>query len=289
MNMDYLLKKQVLDKIKEIYPDMSTKDIILLAGSRAKKYAVKDSDIDMIIVGTTTPDKQFPSVACMVQRELNVGREIPCFDIQAACSGFLYGINVADMYIHTGKKKTVLVVGVDALSRMVDWTDRSTCVLFGDGAGAAILQASEEPGILSTSLHADGQYADLLWSDNHLWSDDPKQTIQMKGNEVFKIAVKKLGGMVEDAIQEAGLTSADIDWLVPHQANYRIIAAAAKRLNLPMEKVVLTVEHHGNTSAASVPLAMDHAIRAGDIKRGDVLFLEAFGAGLSWGSAVIKY
>ena len=246
-------------------------------------------DLDMIVVGTVTGDKQFPSTACLLQEKLDTKRPIPAFDIAAACSGFIYGLNIADNFIKSGQYKTILVVGVEALTRMTDWTDRSTCVLFGDGAGVAILQASEEPGIISSSLHADGHYASSLWADNHLWTGNPQDKIHMNGGEVFKIAVNKLGSMVDDALVGTGLTKEDINWLIPHQANYRIIQAAAKKLGLPMERVILTVADQGNTSAASVPLALDYGIRQGQIKRGEVLFLEAFGAGLSWGSSIIKY
>lgn len=247
------------------------------------------NDIDLIIVGTTTADKQFPSTANLVQQKLEMENECPAFDLNAACSGFIYAMSVADQYIRSGTAKRALIIGADTLSRVVDWKDRSTCVLFGDGAGAVVLEASVAPGILSTKMHANGSYADLLWADNHLWKENPIDTVQMEGNAVFKIAVTKLGNMVDDALQGTGYTQADVDWLIPHQANLRIIQAAAKKLELPMERVVLTVEEHGNTSAASVPLALNVAVRRGQVKRGELLFLEAFGAGLSWGSALIKY
>jgi len=251
--------------------------------------AITADDLDMIIIGTATPDKLFPSAACLLQEKLDLKRPIPAFDLNAACSGFIYGLSIADNFIRTKHAKTILVVGAEALTRLVNWQDRSTCVLFGDGAGAVILQASYEPGVISTSLHADGHYASLLWADNHLWEESPQETIQMKGNEVFKVAVNTLGSMVDDALAGSGLSKANIDWLIPHQANLRIIQAAAKKLELPMERVILTVSEHGNTSAASIPLALDYGIRKNIIKRGEVLFLEAFGAGFSWGSAVVRY
>lgn len=270
------------------------KETTSMMAAEAAKKAIEAAgltvdDIDMIVVGTATPDQQFPSVACLMQNRLGMTRAIPAFDLNAACAGFVYALNIADNFIKAGQVKNVLAIGADALSRIVDWTDRGTCVLFGDGAGAVVLQQSDEPGVISTSLHAAGQYSSLLWADNHLWCDEPVDTIQMKGNEVFKIAVTKLGTMIEDALEGTGLSKQDIDWLIPHQANYRIIQAAAKKLQLPMEKVVLTVEKHGNTSAASIPLALDHAVRSGQIQPGENLFLEAFGAGLAWGSALVRY
>lgn len=268
----------------------TTASMATMAARRAIEAAgIEVNDVGLVVVGTTTPDFTFPSVAALVQRDLGITNETPAFDLQAACSGFIYGLSIADQYIKTGAVKHALVIGADCLSRTVDWTDRSTCVLFGDGAGAVVLSADEKPGILSTKLHANGEYADLLFADNHLWKDDPKDTIQMTGNAVFKIAVQKLGGMVDDVLADSHIDKSQVDWLIPHQANMRIIQAAAKRLNLPMEQVVLTIEKHGNTSAASIPLAFDHAVRIGQVKRGNILFLEAFGAGLAWGSALVQY
>lgn len=241
-------------------------------------------DVDMIVLATTTPDRIFPSTACHIQRELGT-RECPAFDVQAVCSGFIYGLDIARRFIATGGGGTALVIGSEVLSRIVDWSDRSTCVLFGDGAGAVVLQAREEPGILSTHLHADGRY-------DHLLQVSPEVNgafIEMKGNEVFRMAVNTLGRIVDETLEANKMDRHEVDWLVPHQANHRIIAATARKLDLPMERVVVTVDRHGNTSAASVPLALNQAVRDGRIQPGDVLMLEAFGGGFTWGSALIRY
>lgn len=245
-------------------------------------------DLDMIVVGNATPDYYFPSVACYVQKALDIPG-IPAFDVAAACAGFIYGVSIADQYIKSGGAKRIMVIGVEGLSKVVDWTDRSTCVLFGDGAAAVILEASEEPGILSTHVHADGSYADLLYAETNLKDRDVKTKIEMDGNAIFRIAVRKLSDTVDETLADNNLSKSDIDWLIPHQANMRIITAMAKRLDMSMEQVILTIAEHGNTSAASVPLALDQAIRDGQVKRGQVLLLEAFGAGFAWGSALIKY
>ena len=228
-------------------------------------------------------------MACEIQKRLGITNECPAFDVNAACAGFIYAMSVGNQTVATGVAKNVLVVGVDTLSTVVDWTDRASCILFGDGAGAVVLQASDTPGVLATHLHADGQYTELLYADNALFSHKAHNTLQMQGNEVFKVAVKKLGEIVDQTLAKAGVDKADIDWLIPHQANMRIIQAMAKRLQLPMEKVVLTIEEHGNTSAASIPLALDHAVRHGQVQRGQILLLEAFGAGFAWGSALVKF
>lgn len=241
-------------------------------------------DVDMIVLATTTPDRIFPSTACHIQRELGT-RECPAFDVQAVCSGFIYGLDIARRFIATGGGGAVLVIGSEVLSRIVDWSDRSTCVLFGDGAGAVVLQARDEPGILSTHLHADGRY-------DHLLQVSPEVNgafIEMKGNEVFRMAVNTLGRIVDETLEANQMDRHEVDWLVPHQANHRIIAATARKLDLPMERVVVTVDRHGNTSAASVPLALNQAVRDGRIQPGDVLMLEAFGGGFTWGSALIRY
>ena len=241
-------------------------------------------DVDMIVLATTTPDRIFPSTACHIQRELGT-RECPAFDVQAVCSGFIYGLDIARRFIATGGGDTVLVIGSEVLSRIVDWSDRSTCVLFGDGAGAVVLEARDEPGILSTHLHADGRY-------DHLLQVSPEVNgafIEMKGNEVFRMAVNTLGRIVDETLEANQMDRHEVDWLVPHQANHRIIAATARKLDLPMERVVVTVDRHGNTSAASVPLALDQAVRDGRVRPGDVLMLEAFGGGFTWGSALIRY
>lgn len=260
------------------------------AAKRAIEMAgIDPQSIEMIVVGTATPEYYFPSTACLVQRHLHLKNDIPAFDLNAACAGFIYALSVVDQYIKNGIIKTALVIGVESLTKLVDWTDRSTCILFGDAAGAVVLQASEETGILKTILHANGQYSDLISASNPIWDHDAPLHLKMRGNEVFKVAVTKLGEIVDETIAAAGLQKSDIDWLIPHQANMRIIAATAKRLNLPLERVILTIERHGNTSAASIPLALDDAIRSGKIKRGETLLLEAFGAGLSWGAALLKY
>jgi 3-oxoacyl-[acyl-carrier-protein] synthase-3 len=254
---------------------------------------IQTGDIDLIIIGTTTPDVIFPSTACLLQQRLGI-HGCPAFDVQAVCTGFIYALDIADKFIRTGAAKTALVIGAETLSRILDWTDRSTCVLFGDGAGAVILQASAEPGIMSSHLHADGEYNELLNVPAGISRHPDKMKnggafIQMQGNEVFKVAVNTLGRIVDETLEANHLEKEDIDWLVPHQANTRIIAATAKKLNMSMDHVVLTVDQHGNTSAASVPLALDVAIRDGRIQRGDILLLEAFGGGFTWGATLVKY
>src|SRR3990167_1693421 len=250
---------------------------------------ITPNDIDLIIVGTASPDRLFPSVACEIQKRLQITNECPAFDINAGCSGFIYVMNIADHYIRSGTAKHVLIVGADTLTAVTDWTDRSSCILFGDGAGAAVLQPSDKPGILATHIHADGQYSDLLFAENALFSGKSKNYIQMQGNAVFKLAVNKLGDIVDQTLAKAGVDKTEIDWLFPHQANMRIIQAMAKKLDMPMEKVIVTIEDHGNTSAASIPLALDYAVRKNQVKRGEKLLLEAFGAGFAWGSALIVY
>ncbi|GMR08544.1 MAG: ketoacyl-ACP synthase III [Gammaproteobacteria bacterium] len=249
--------------------------------------------IDLIIVATTTPDRIFPSTACLLQDRLDLHGPT-AFDVQAVCTGFIYALSIADKFIHSGSHKCALVVGTETLSRIVDWGDRGTCVLFGDGAGAVVLEASDEPGILSTHLHADGKYKNLLTVNAGISQGfdkikDGTACMEMQGNEVFRVAVNTLGRIVDETLLANDLEKADIDWLVPHQANKRIIDATARKLNMPMDKVVLTVDKHGNTSAASVPLALDTAVRDGRINRGDTLLLEAFGGGFTWGSALINY
>lgn len=244
--------------------------------------------IDLIIVGTGTPDRIFPSTACLLQQRLGI-RECAAFDVQAACSGFIFALSVADQYIRAGNARRVLVVGSELNSRLVDWSDRGTCILFGDGAGAVVLGASNEPGILSTHIHSDGQYQDLLYVPNPFNGDGEGRFLKMEGNEVFKVAVNTLGRIVDETLEANGLVQSDIDWLVPHQANIRIIAATAKKLKMPMERVILTIENQGNTSAASIPLALNEAIRDGRIRRGQTVLMEAFGAGFAWGSALLRY
>ena len=244
--------------------------------------------IDLILVATCTPDHFFPSMACHVQQALNITRPIPAFDLSAACSGFVYAMDIAKQYIATGVAKHVLVIGSESMSRAIDWTDRSTCILFGDGAGAVVLSASDEPGILGSVLHATYDKDKLLIYPNEI-VDDKKALIDMRGNEVFKLAVNIMGDIVDEVLALSQLEKSDIDWLVPHQANIRIIKAIAKKLSLPMSQVIVTIEHHGNTSAASIPLALDLSVREKRIKRGDLLLLESFGGGMTWGAMVVRY
>jgi 3-oxoacyl-[acyl-carrier-protein] synthase-3 len=250
-------------------------------------------DIDLIVVATCTPEKVFPSTACLLQDRLSI-HGCAAFDVQAACAGFIYAFGTADSFIRSGMAKRALVVGAETMSRVIDWQDRGTCVIFADGAGAVVLEASEQPGVLSTHLHADGAYKDLLEVPGWVSADygqgyDPAPHMLMKGNEVFKVAVRELGRSVEEALAANGKQRSDVDWLIPHQANIRIINAVAKRLKLPDERVVKTIERHGNTSAASVPLALDEACRDGRIERGQLILLEAFGGGFAWGSALAIY
>ena len=271
-----------------------TVDLAEKAARKAMQAAGKSKDdIDLIIVGTTTADRVFPSTACLLQKRLDI-HGCAAFDVQAVCTGFVYALGIADKFFRTGSAKCALVIGAETLSRIVDWSDRNTCVLFGDGAGAVVLEASDEPGILSTHLHADGEYEDLLNVDYGVSTAadliiDGTGGIQMKGNEVFKMAVNTLGRIVDETLAYNNMEKSDIDWLVPHQANTRIINATAKKLKMSLDHVVVTVDKHGNTSAASVPLALDTAVRDGRIKRGEILMLEAFGGGFTWGSALIRY
>lgn len=249
---------------------------------------VGSNDIDLIVLGTSSPDRIFPSTACILQQRLGIRRGA-AFDVQAACSGFIFALSIADQFIRTGFARRVLVVGSELNSRVVDWGDRSTCILFGDGAGAVVLEGDDRPGILSTHIHSDGQYQDLLYLPNFGMLDEAERSIQMQGNEVFKIAVNTLGRIVDETLAANGMHQSEVDWLVPHQANIRIISATAKKLKMPMDKVVLTIENQGNTSSASIPLALDEAVRDGRIQRGHVLLMEAFGGGFAWGSALIRY
>ena len=273
----------------------TTGDLAYHAALRAIEAAgIQASDIDLIVLGTTTPDLVFPSTACLLQSRLGA-EGCPAFDVNAACSGFIYALSVADKFIQSGTVKNALVVGSETLTRMVDWSDRSTCVLFGDGAGAVVLTADTETGILSTHLHADGSKKELLWNPVGVSvgfkENEPNAgvRINMSGNDVFKYAVKALDSVVDETLNANGLQRSDIDWLIPHQANLRIIQATAKRLAMPMERVVVTVDKHGNTSSGSVPLALDAGIRSGKIERGQLLLLEAFGGGFTWGSALLRY
>ena len=258
--------------------------------ARAALEAAGLDRVGMVVVATTTPDNIFPSTACSLQARLGL-RDIPAFDVQAVCSGFVYALSVVDQYVKSGATDSALVVGAEVLSRVVDWTDRSTCVLFGDGAGAAVVQAGDEPGIYSTHLHADGSLEGILNAPGGPGAPQGAGAagIRMEGGEVFKSAVKVMGDMVAETLEHNGMKESDIDWLVPHQANLRIIKAAARRLGLPMERVVVTVDKHANTSAASIPLALDCAVRDGRIKSGDCVLMEGVGAGMTWGSALARF
>jgi len=266
-----------------------TSDLALHASLSAIESAgIAKADIDLIIVATTTPDRIFPSTACLLQSKLGISG-CPAFDVQAVCSGFVYALTTADQFIRSGAAKCALVVGAETISRITDWNDRSNCILWGDGAGAVILQAGEAPGIISTHLHADGSYAELLSVSGGVSRQDSKPTIQMEGNAVFKMAVNTLDAIVDETLGANGMEKAHVDWLVPHQANIRIIQATAKKLGMDMDHVVVTVDKHGNTSAASIPLALDVAVRDGRIRRGETLLMEAFGGGFTWGSVLVKY
>lgn len=263
--------------------------------------AIGANDVDLIILATTTPDRVFPSTACLVQKELGIDNGCAAFDVQAVCTGFVYALSVADKFIKSGSHQCALVIGAETLSKVVDWTDRSTCVLFGDGAGAVVVKASDEPGILSSHIHADGSYEHLLTVrqgvadlkgldlDGTASQAEVNLFIEMKGNEVFRMAVTTLGRIVDETLAANQMQKSDIDWLIPHQANIRIIAATAKKLKMSMDQVIVTVDHHGNTSAASVPLALNSAVTQGKIQRGETLLLEAFGGGFTWGSVLLKY
>jgi 3-oxoacyl-[acyl-carrier-protein] synthase-3 len=274
--------------------DETTCDLAEIAATRAMEAAGKTPrQIDLIVLATTTPDRVFPSTACLLQQRLDI-HGTAAFDIQAVCTGFIYALGVADNFIKCGAARCALVVGAETLSRIVNWNDRGTAILFGDGAGAVVLEASHEPGILSTHLHADGSYEHLLTvpsgiSQGYEHVQAGEAYIQMQGNEVFKMAVNTLGRIVDETLAANNMSKSDVNWLIPHQANIRIIQATAKKLKMNMDHVVVTVDEHGNTSAASVPLALDTAIRDGRIQRGEVLLMEAFGGGFTWGSALVRY
>ncbi|MEO7343996.1 MAG: beta-ketoacyl-ACP synthase III [Methylotenera sp.] len=273
--------------------DEFTSDLALHASRNALEAAgIEAADIDLIIVATTTPDKIFPSTAVILQQKLGLAG-CPAFDLQAVCSGFVYALSTADNFIKSGAAKCALVIGAETFSRITDWTDRGNCILWGDGAGAVILQASEEQGVISTHLHADGKYVEMLHvpRKHHAGNHEPnrRETVVMEGNSVFKMAVNTLDAIVDETLTANGMQKSDVDWLVPHQANIRILQATAKKLNMSMDRVVVTVDKHGNTSAASIPLALDTAVRDGRIKRGEIILMEAFGGGFTWGSALIKY
>ena len=292
-NDQWIVERTGIRQRHVVEGEETTVDLAFEAAKKAiEAAAINNSEIDLIIVATTTPNRVFPSTACLLQEKLDL-HGCPAFDIQAVCTGFVYALSVADKFIKTGTSKCALVVGAETLSRVVNWEDRTTCVLFGDGAGAVVLKASEETGILSTHIHADGQYKDLLTvsggvSENNKAFQNAEAYIEMKGSEVFKTAVKTLGSIVDETLEHNKMAKSDIDWLVPHQANIRIISATAKKLKMSMDKVITTVDLHGNTSAASIPLAYDVAIRDGRIKSGETVMMEAFGGGFTWGSVLLK-
>jgi len=269
-----------------------TSDLALQASLRAIAAAgIKADDIDLVIVATTSPDQIFPSTACILQDKLGIRNRGAAFDMQAVCGGFVYAMNTADLYIRGGQARTALVVGAEVLSRMLDWKDRTTCVLFGDGAGAVVLRASETPGIISSKLHADGSHHGMLKAAGNISNGEVQGDpfIKMDGQAVFKFAVKVLSEVVEEVLEENHLSGSDISWLVPHQANIRIMEATAKKLGLSMDNVIVTVATHGNTSAASIPLALDTAVHDGRIKAGQHILLEAVGGGFTWGAVLIKW
>ncbi len=268
-----------------------TSDLATAAARSALEAAgLQPNDLDLLLVATTTPDLVFPSTACIVQSKLGMSNGKPAFDLQAVCSGFVYALSVADQFVRSGSARRVLVVGAETLSRITDWNDRSNCILWGDGAGAVVLEASTEPGIISTHIHADGRHKELLRTTNGASTAGAEAAVmRMEGNAVFKMAVNTLDRIVDETLEANGLQKSDIDWLVPHQANIRIISATAKKLGMSMDNVVTTVATHGNTSAASVPLAFDVAVRDGRIRRGQTVLMEAFGGGFTWGSALLKF
>ena len=271
--------------------DVSSSDLALQASLRALEAAGRQAqDIDLIIVATSTPDMVFPSTAAILQHKLGITNGCPVFDVQAVCSGFVYALTVADAMIRSGAANRVLVVGSEVFSRILDFNDRTTCVLFGDGAGAVVLEASDQPGILASQLHADGSHVGILCVPGNVYGGevmgDP--LLKMDGQAVFKLAVGVLDKAARATLDKAGLTEADIDWLIPHQANIRIMQSTARKLKLPMDKVVVTVAEHGNTSAASIPLALDHAVRAGQVKPGQTVLLEGVGGGFTWGAVLLK-
>jgi len=273
--------------------DQTTSDMCV----EAAKVAIEDagidvSEIDLVITGTTSPDLIFPNVSTLIQHRLGIPA-CAAFSLEAACTGFIYALTMADKFIRLGDAKCALVIGAECITKLMDWKDRNTCVLFGDGAGAVIVKPSDEPGIMSCQLGADGQYKDLLYypvgaSNQLAKAGTDEAAIMMTGSEVFKVAVKTLGGIASETLEKAGIDKNDLDWLIPHQANIRIIQATAKRLGLPMEKVILTVQDHGNTSAASVPMALDVGIRDGRVKKGQLVLMEAFGGGFTWGSVLMR-
>jgi 3-oxoacyl-[acyl-carrier-protein] synthase III len=293
---EWIRSRTGIERRHVVVPGETTTDLAEHAARRAMQDAgVGPGDIDLICVGTTTPDLVFPNVGTLLQDRLGIRNSCPAFSLEAACTGFIYALSVADKFVRLGDAKCALVVGAETLTRITDWSDRGTCVLFGDGAGAVVLTPSPQPGIISTRLHSEGRYKDLLiYPDGvsmgfELVRKGGNIGVQMKGNEVYKVAVNTLGQLVTETLSANDIQKSQLDWLIPHQANLRIIEAIARRLDLPMERVIVTIADHGNTSAASVPLALDTGIRDGRVQRGQLLLLEAFGGGFTWGSALIRY
>ena len=286
---EWIISRTGIKERHIVGPNEHTTDLAFEAARNAINDAgINAKEIDLIIVATTTPDKIFPSTACNVQTKLGI-KNCPAFDVQAVCSGFIYALSIADKFIKTNSAKNILVIGADSMSKITDYADRSNAILWGDGAGAVVLSASNEQGILSTHIHADGQHEELLHVPKINIGNKIQQTIEMKGSQVFKIAVNTLDKIVDEALIANQLKKEDIDWLVPHQANIRILEATAKKLEMSMDKVIVTIDRHGNTSAASIPLALDDGIQSGKIKSGHLLLMEAFGGGFTWGSALIRY
>jgi 3-oxoacyl-[acyl-carrier-protein] synthase III len=292
---EWIRTRTGIERRHVVSPGETTTDLAEHAARRALEDAgVSAADVDLICVGTTTPDLVFPNVGTLLQERLGIHHGCPAFSLEAACTSFIYALSVADKFVRLGDAKCALVVGAETLTRIVDWKDRGTCVLFADGAGAVVLKPAEQPGIISTRLHSDGRYKDLLiYPDGVSKGFDlvraGKAGVHMKGNEVYKVAVNTLGQLVTETLNASNLGRDKLDWLIPHQANLRIIEAIARRLELPMSRVIVTIQDHGNTSAASVPLALDVGIRDGRVQRGQLLLLEAFGGGFTWGSALIRY
>ncbi|MDO8465441.1 MAG: beta-ketoacyl-ACP synthase III [Gallionella sp.] len=289
---DWIVSRSGIHERHIAADDELTSDLALQASLRAIEAAgIGADEIDLVIVATTSPDQIFPSTACILQDKLGIRNRCAAFDMQAVCGGFVYAMNTADLYIRGGQAKTALVVGAEVLSRILDWNDRTTCVLFGDGAGAVILQASETPGIVAGKLHADGRHRGMLKAEGNIRNGEVQGDpfVKMDGQAVFKFAVKVLSEVVEEVLEENNLRGTDIDWLVPHQANIRIMEATAKKLGLSMDNVIVTVANHGNTSAASIPLALDVAVRDGRIKAGQNILLEAVGGGFTWGAVLVRW
>lgn len=287
---DWIVERTGIHERRLARPDENAMTMAEAAARRALEAAgLKPADIGMIIVSSTTPHMVFPSTACLLQERFGIAG-CPAFDLNAsACAGFMYAFSIADQYIRTGTIKNALVIGSEVMSRVIDWEDRATCVLFGDGAGAVVLGASDKPGVLSTHLHADGTHKDVLYLPLGSGKSPNVETVKMSGNQLFKLAVNTLGGLFDETLAANNMQKSDIDWLVPHQANMRIIDAMAKKLDLPRDRVTITLDKQGNTSSASIPLALDIAIRDGRINRGQVLMMEGFGGGLAWGSALVQY